>query len=245
MSRALKIGTSSEDWGYLGRSRILVSGRAFVADVSGALFWPAEETLIVSDLHLELQKGASLAGREAIAPTYDIRATLIRLREVMDRYHPARLITLGDSFYDAATFGQFQEDDLELIKELQERCQWIWVKGHHDPEAPDVLDGIVTECVNLAGLKFRYHPIAAPVVHEMAGYLRPIAKISSQGRTVRRRCFVSNGSRLVLPAFGEYTDGINVLDDAFAPLFSGESLFVWMVGWSDVFPIAARQLLSD
>ena len=51
-----------------------ICGKAFLAHKFGALYWPAEKALIVSDLHLE--KGSAFAARGQMLPPYDTRETL-------------------------------------------------------------------------------------------------------------------------------------------------------------------------
>jgi hypothetical protein len=49
----------------------------------------------------------------------------------------------------------------------------------------------------------------------------------------------------VLPAFGAFTGGLNVLDPAFLPLFGNDGFGVWMLGQEGVYPVATRQLYGD
>jgi len=243
LGKAHNLKQKEQGWAQPGESRILLSGNSFLADTSGALYWPAEDTLILADLHFE--KGSALAARGVHLPPYDTRATLIRIGEVIAKFEPAQVVALGDSLHDREAGGRMQEDDLGRLHALQERRKWVWVTGNHDPEIPELLGGEVTDCLTIGRMKFRHEPVKGPVVHEICGHLHPVAKISQRGRVFRRRCFVSNGARLVIPAFGAFTGGLNILDDAFAPLFAGGSLFVWMIGLDDIYPIAPRQLLSD
>ena len=243
MDKTHNLKLQDENWTVNGECRILLSGNSFVADTSGALYWPVEDTLIIADLHFE--KGSSLARKGVHLPPYDTRATLVRLGEVIAKYEPARVVALGDSLHDSEAAERIQAVDLERLNALQDNRNWIWITGNHDPEIPDMIGGEVTDVLPIGRIKFRHEPVKGPVVHEIAGHLHPVAKISQRSRVLRRRCFVSNGARLVLPAFGAFTGGLNVLDDAFAPLFSGGSMFIWMIGSSDIFPIAPRQLLSD
>ena len=91
----------------------------------------------------------------------------------------------------------------------------------------------------------RHEPRGAGTTHEIAGHLHPAAKISRDGYTLRRPCFIGNGQRLVVPAFGTYTGGLNVLDEAFDPLFGGQAFAVWMMGQEGLYPVATRLLRGD
>ena len=46
-------------------------------------------------------------------------------------------------------------------------------------------------------------------------------------------------------AFGAYAGGLNVLDEAFGPLFSRHRLEVWMMGRAEVYPVLGSLLLPD
>ena len=65
-----------------------------------------------------------------------------------------------------------------------------------------------------------------------------------RGRAVRRRCFVTDGQRLVMPAFGAYAGGLNVRDRAFEPLFAG-SFTAHLLGDGRVFAIGKGMLARD
>ena len=226
-----------------GLGTIVVCGKALVADASGALYWPAEQTLIVADLHLE--KGSSAAVRGTMLPPYDTKATLMKLAEAIDRHDPARVIALGDSLHDARAAERLDSDSLEALAIMREGRDWVWVAGNHDPEFPALLGGRPAAVLTLGGLTLRHEPFAGPATHEIAGHLHPAARLASHGTAIRRPCFVSNGRRLVMPAFGSFTGGLNVLDEAFAPLFGNDGLQVWMLGQDGAYPVAARRLRGE
>jgi DNA ligase-associated metallophosphoesterase len=222
---------------------ISLCGKAFVADMSGALYWPAEQTLIVADLHLE--KGSAAAQRGVMLPPYDTRTTLGRLREAITRYEPAHVVSLGDSLHDEAAADRISREDLDTLFALQEGRDWVWITGNHDPIVPQLLRGDVAPALTISGVHLRHEPSPGPITHEIAGHLHPAAKVSLYGYTIRRPCFVGNGTRLILPAFGSFTGGLNILDEAFEPIFGSEGLSVWMLGQDGIYPQATRQLRGD
>ncbi|HEX7968111.1 MAG TPA: ligase-associated DNA damage response endonuclease PdeM [Stellaceae bacterium] len=192
-----------------------------VADASGALVWPAERTLVLADLHLE--KGSSFARRGAMLPPYDTRATLERLERVAERHGVSRIICLGDSFHDAAAPARLAEEDARRIARLAEAVEWFWIAGNHDPVPPAELGGrVVADELRLGPLVFRH--IAAPLfaAGEVSGHYHPKASIDVRGRRLSGRCFVVDGQRLVLPAFGAYAGGLDVFDPALRALFPGD-----------------------
>lgn len=218
-------------------------GKSFRADFSGALYWPAVKTLIISDLHFE--KGSSFARKGILLPPYDTKETLLRLAEVIDRFGAETVIALGDSWHDREGTSRISSEDHETLKIIQANREWIWITGNHDPEVAETMGGQVYTEVTLEGLTFRHEPLSCSVTHEIAGHLHPAAKVSLFGHTFRRPCFVSNGLRLVLPAFGTYAGGLNILDKAFDPLFGHEGMMVWILGQEGLYPIAPRLLKHD
>lgn len=231
------------DVGEFNQQPLSISGRAFVADVSGGLYWPAEDALIVADLHLE--KGSAFAARGQMLPPYDTRQTLTRLASLIDQYDARTVICLGDSFHDKGAASRLGDDEREMLTILQDDREWIWITGNHDSEIAPDMGGVVLDTLDVAGLVFRHEPQAVSVTHEIAGHLHPAARVSFHGHTIRRPCFVGNGMRLVLPAFGTYTGGLNVLDDAFAPLFGDGGLSVLILGQEGLYPVASRLLKED
>ena len=135
--------------------------------------------------------------------------------------------------------------DADALRIMQSACEWIWVTGNHDPEIAQWLGGYVIDSLTVEGITLRHEPRGAWTTHEIAGHLHPAAKISRDGYTLRRPCFIGNGQRLVVPAFGSYTGGLNVLDEAFDPLFGGQAFAVWLMGQEGLYPVATRLLRED
>lgn len=216
-------------------------GEDVLLDVTGALWWPREHTLVVSDLHLE--KGASLAARGgAMIPPYDTLATLTTLAEVLARYAPRRVVALGDSFHDENASARLPQFLREQVRSMTAARQWIWIAGNHDPRPPADLGGEFADEVSLHALRFRHEPAAGSVHGEVAGHLHPAARVSVRGRSLRRKCAVCDGSRLILPALGAYTGGLNLTEPAFAGLFDPDSVNAYLLGARCVYRISGRRL---
>tara|TARA_R110000787_G_scaffold1372_9_gene5111 strand:+ start:3731 stop:4450 length:720 start_codon:yes stop_codon:yes gene_type:complete len=206
----------------------------------GALWWPAERVLVVSDLHLE--KGSAHAARGQMLPPYDTGATLDLVERLCAALKPGTVISLGDSFHDRAAELRLPDVYAERIRALTGAHDWVWVEGNHDPDPPASLGGRAAKVARFGSLVFRHEPTGE--VGEISGHLHPAAKVKGRGRMVRRRCFASDGARLVMPAMGAFTGGLNVLDAAFAPLFP-EGLMAFALGAERVFAVSAKSLLPD
>jgi DNA ligase-associated metallophosphoesterase len=223
-------------------STISVAGVALVADVAGALYEQESGALIVADLHLE--KGSSFARRGQFLPPYDTATTLGRLARLIETYRPRVVIALGDSFHDRAAPDRLNEADRGSLAALQNGRDWIWVAGNHDPEPPAGCGGEAVTEMTLGALVLRHEPSAGAQA-ELAGHLHPVAKIEIRGRRLRRRCFATDGARVVLPAFGAYAGGLNVRDAAFGSLFQAGALTAWMLGEEGVYAIPGWGLRPD
>ncbi|MBX3510572.1 MAG: ligase-associated DNA damage response endonuclease PdeM [Hyphomonadaceae bacterium] len=212
------------------------------ATPEGALWIGEARTLIVSDLHLE--KGSSFALRGQMLPPYDTHAALKKLAALMARLEPDIVVSLGDSFHDGGGVARMGETDRALLQDMIARCDWIWVEGNHDGRAAETLGGAVRDVLHLGALVLRHEPTLGAAAGEIAGHLHPCAKVIGRGRSVRRRCFATDGARLVMPAFGAFTGGLNVCDDAFAPIFP-DGATALVLGRERVLPAPNERLAGD
>ncbi len=218
---------------------MLVNGVDLVPDPQGGLYWPEEAMLVVADLHFE--KGSAFARRGVPLPPYDSRATLARLSEMIRRHDPARILCLGDSFHDSGAPGRLGEVEVASLEALAAGRAWLWIAGNHDPAPPAWLPGEVHQEVAIGRLRFRHEPSLDAGPGEVAGHLHPKAAIRLRGRRLVRRCFATDGRRLVLPALGAYAGGLDVLDPAFRPLFP-EGFQALLLGRDRIHVVAAHRL---
>ena len=220
-----------------------VAGQRLSLQPCGGLWWESASVLVVSDLHLE--KASSYAARGQMLPPYDTRATLKRVAALIKLLQPTTVISLGDSFHDRRARPRMAADDVALVRSMTEACDWVWIEGNHDPNPPEDLGGRMAHELVLGDLVFRHEPSIGPALGEIAGHLHPCARVIGRGgRTVRARCFATDGERLVMPAYGALTGGLNVLDVAFDPLFP-DGVFAGVVGRDGVYLAAKDRLAAD
>lgn len=226
-----------------GGLRIALANVEVMLRWSGAMWLETERTLVVADLHFE--KGSSYASRFGqMLPPYDTRETLDRLDREIAGLSPQRLIFLGDSFHDGAGEARLAADDYRRLEGLAVGRELVWAVGNHDADGPKALPGDVIDEAAVMGLTLRHEPQPGVQLGEVAGHLHPAAKVSSGKATVRRRCFVTDGQRLVLPAFGAFTGGLNILDEAFSNLFGGP-LLAGALGPKRVHAVGVKSLRPD
>ena len=221
--------------------RLAISAVPAVFDCSGALWLPTKRVLVVSDLHFE--KGSHFAQKGQFLPPYDTRATLDGLERLMQLCQPQIVVSLGDAFHDLGAEARMDEADAERLERLSGAADWVWILGNHDPLPPKRFRGVAEEVAEVAGLIFAHEPGDHPGWN-VAGHLHPCAVAQKNGRGVRRPAFVTDGERLVMPAFGAFTGGLNVLDPAFDGVFP-RAFRTFLCGKGRVYEVPKSSLRSD
>jgi uncharacterized protein len=219
------------------------AGERLQALPAGALHWPAKRLLAVADLHLE--KGSSYAvSAHKLLPRHDTRQTLAMLTALVDVLAPQTVVCLGDSFHDRQAIERLPDTERGQIERLTARARFVWIAGNHDPAPPPAGWGDVAEEINDGPLIFRHEARFGPATGEISGHFHPVAALTVRGRGMRRRCFLTDGHRLILPAFGAYAGGLNALDPAIAQLFP-DDYDALVVGRDTVRRLSWRQLRPD
>ena len=202
---------------------ISLAGAELIAMPTGALWWPAERTLVVADLHMA--KSSRAARRTGtMLPPYETQDTLARLARDMAGTRPRRVICLGDSFDDAAGCAELDPSDEDTLARLQEGLQWLWIEGNHDRSATPPAG---TAAIELFQKPLTFRHIAAPGARgELSGHYHPKARVSASGQRISRPCFIYDNARVILPAYGTYTGGLNWTSPALRRLFPGAACAV-------------------
>jgi len=183
------------------------AGETFEATPSGALFWRAQQALLVADLHLE--KASWFARLGQFLPPYDSHATLTALASEVERSGAARLYCLGDSFHDAFGCDRLPANARALLTELTDRLDWTWIVGNHDPGFADHCGGRIEDEVEISGIILRHEAVRGEIRPEVSGHFHPKLRVHLRGRQVSRRCFVVSANKIIMPAFGALTGGLD------------------------------------
>jgi uncharacterized protein len=186
----------------------------FVAAGEAGLFWPKHKALLVADLHLE--KASSYAATGQMLPPYDSRATLSELSGLASRFGAKAVWCLGDNFHDGGGEARLEEGASSLLKTLTVTLDWRWVVGNHDPGIGASWGGRVFDEMVVDGIVLRHEADPTDSQPEMSGHFHPKLRQQLRGRMVSRRCFVRSSSKLILPAFGALTGGLDADHDAIA-----------------------------
>lgn len=183
------------------------AGETFFATADGALFWPGQQALLVADLHLE--KASWFARLGQFLPPYDSHATLSALSAAVEQTGATRLFCLGDSFHDRFGCDRLPAAARELLLQLTSRLDWTWIVGNHDPGFADHCGGTLADEIEMAGIVLRHEAVRGDPRPEMSGHYHPKLRLQLRGRHVSRRCFVMSPTKIILPAFGSLTGGLD------------------------------------
>lgn len=183
---------------FCGHELRLVQGRA--------LYWPREAALLVADLHLE--KASHFAGHGQMLPPYDSRETLERLALAVRETGARRVFCLGDNFHDGRGPARLEPHAAGMLAALTRALDWVWIAGNHDGEESCVA-GTALDEAEVGGLQLRHRAHAGETHAELSGHFHPRLRISARGRRIVRPCAVRSEQRLILPAFGALTGGMD------------------------------------
>jgi uncharacterized protein len=179
------------------------AGETFFATTDGALYWRDQQALLVADLHLE--KASWFARFGQFLPPYDSHATLTAVQQT----GATRLFCLGDSFHDRFGCERLPTAARDLLTQLTSRLDWTWIVGNHDPGFADHCGGKLADEVEIAGIVLRHEARRDDPRPEMSGHYHPKLRLQLKGRRVSRRCFVVSPTKVIFPAFGSLTGGLD------------------------------------
>jgi DNA ligase-associated metallophosphoesterase len=223
-------------------SETTINGVAAFCDPLGGLYLPDLSLLVVSDLHLE--KAAAFARRGQLLPPYDTIATLKILASLITRYNPSVVVSLGDNFHDRVGSTHLPQNLRDLIAEMARGREWIWINGNHDPDGAVDLPGSSVDEMFHGNLVFRHEPKQGASIGEIAGHLHPSATVRRREKSVRRQCFATDGSRLLMPAFGVMTGGLDLRHKAMRGLFDHSALVAHLLGRDRIYSVRFSNLLG-
>lgn len=214
-----------------------------VALPEGALFWPARAALLVADLHLEKASWFARAGQ--MLPPYDSLATLADLTALAAATDAREIWCLGDSFHDREGCDRLPGRAQDMLRSLTGSLRWTWITGNHDPAIADHCGGAIVEEAEIDGLLLRHEADPDDARPELSGHFHPKLRLTLRGRHVSRRCFVASDTKLILPAFGALTGGLDAGHPAIVrAVGSRAQALVPLTDRLLRFPLAAQSVFS-
>lgn len=208
------------------------AGHDFLALPEAALFWPARSALLVADLHFE--KASWYARFGQFLPPHDSRATLDMIEMLVERTGARAVWSLGDSFHDADGAARLDPATRARLAALTGRLDWVWITGNHDVGMAETPGGQRCADMQVDGVWLRHEADPADPRPEISGHFHPKFRLSVRGRHVSRRCFVGSRTKLILPALGALTGGLDA--------GHGEIRRVMGAGAAALVPVAGRLL---
>lgn len=178
----------------------------------GAVFWPRENALLVADLHLE--KASHYARGGQMLPPYDSRETLERIAAAVRHTGARRVLALGDNFHDSEGPSRLEPHAAGMLDALVRSLEWVWITGNHDPLLGASAGGTCLEEVELGGIMLRHEALKGSQKPEISGHFHPRLTVTARGRRIARACAVASETRMILPAFGALTGGMDAGDPA-------------------------------
>lgn len=203
--------------------QFILAGVSLTALGSGALWWPDQRLLCVSDLHLGKSERIARHGGAALPP-YDTRDTLNRLAADLAITQASIVVCLGDSFDDLGAARALPESERLWISRLQAGRRWVWIEGNHDP-GPAEISGTHLAELPLAPLSFR-HIARKGASGEVSGHYHPKASVKTKGRTISRPAFLADSYRVILPSYGTYTGGLRSHDEVLIHLMRKDAIAI-------------------
>ncbi|MEC3912858.1 ligase-associated DNA damage response endonuclease PdeM [Sphingobium sp. CR2-8] len=183
------------------------AGHAFMALPEAALYWPAQRALLVADLHFE--KASWFARFGQFLPPHDSEATLDVIEALVDRTGAEAVWSLGDSFHDADGAARLDPRARDRLHALTQRVEWTWITGNHDVGVMAMPGGRRVTEAQVEGIWLRHEAAADDPRPEISGHFHPKLRLSLRGRHVSRRCFVGSATKLIMPALGALTGGLD------------------------------------
>ena len=207
------------------------AGHGFDLHPSGGLFWPDQSLLIVGDLHLE--KASSYHASGQFLPPYDTAQTLARLQDTILACGAGRVMFLGDVFHDGRAWGRMSEANKNLLADMLHQIDSVWIEGNHDQSFVPLGHSATIEA-EIGGIVFRHIMDSDDPRPEISAHYHPAAVIHHRGTRLRRPCFVRAATRMIIPAFGVLTGGLDCRDEALAAL-RGRGTQLYLLGHEGVF----------
>jgi uncharacterized protein len=197
-----------------------------------AIYWPAQQALLIADVHFG--KAAAYRRLGQPVPQGTTSQNLAVLDAMLSALACRWLVFLGDFLHAR---GAHAAATLEALTEWRTRHRDLpitLIRGNHDLRAgdpPASLDiRVVPEPLLLGPFALQHEPVPHPERHVLAGHVHPVYWLNGKGRQrLRLPCFKLGTDVSLLPAFGAFTGGFEVTQDIGSRIFLIGDQAIWPV----------------
>ena len=187
-------------------------GTEFYAAGDAALYWPPKDMLLVADLHLE--KASNYARHGQMLPPYDSLATLEELQRLIALTGAKSVVCLGDNFHDNGGEARLSGQAAEILRSLTAQTDWTWITGNHDPALEAKWGGVTHRELQIGGIVLRHEAQPREAMPEISGHFHPKLRVIMKRRQLVRRCMIVSDRKIIMPAFGALTGGMDAAEAA-------------------------------
>ncbi|AUG06299.1 ligase-associated DNA damage response endonuclease PdeM [Pseudomonas sp. S09G 359] len=198
-----------------------------------AVYWPARRCLLIADAHFGKASAYRSLGQPV--PQGTTSENLARLERLITALPCERLIFLGDFLHGPGSHASSTLDALRGWRERNAEIGMTLIRGNHDKRAGDPPEDlridVVAEPLLMGPFALQHEPDAHPSHHVLAGHVHPVYHLRGKGRQrLRLPCFLIGSRISLLPAFGAFTGGYAVEQEADCRIFVTGDHEVWPVG---------------
>ena len=209
----------------------------FKINNDGVLFWLEKKIAIVSDLHLE--KGSSFASSGQFVPPFDSEETLNKLINFLKIHEVKIIILLGDTFHDRGALNRMSSKVKSIFDSLVENYEIIFVLGNHENKMKSAFIKFYERYI-VDDIHF-LHEAVLEKKHQISGHFHPVASLKINSKQITEKCLIHSENHIIMPAFGEFTGGLNINNPVFKP-FLNRNYYIYFLTKKSVYKFASHDI---
>jgi hypothetical protein len=209
----------------------------FKINNDGILFWLEKKIAIISDLHLE--KGSSFASSGQFIPPYDSEETLKKLINFLKTHEVQTIILLGDTFHDRGALNRMSSKVKSIFDSLVENYEIIFVLGNHENKMKSAFIKFYERYI-VDDIHF-LHEAVLEKKYQISGHFHPVASLKINSKQITEKCLIHSENHIIMPAFGEFTGGLNINNPVFKP-FLNRNYYIYFLTKKSVYKFASHDI---